>query len=109
MFVALPFRVFRGIVLLPVRVFRVVRSQGFHMIHPENNKQLFLDDYAIESMEDLTRTLHPVDKQGPVIEPDESVGQLAVQSNSPPIWNPDKGLYEWWFGARYSAPAHGRS
>ena len=72
-------------------------------------KQLFLDDYAIESMEGLARTLHPVDKQGPVIEPDESVGQLAVQSNSPPIWNPDKGLYEWWFGARYSAPAHGRS
>ena len=78
-------------------------------IDPQRHKQLFLDDYAIETMEGLDRTLHPVDRQGPVIEPDESVGQLAVQAGNPPIWNPDRGLWEWWFGARYSAPAHGPS
>ncbi len=80
-----------------------------YLIDAGQYKQLFLDDYAIESVEGLTRTLHPVDKQGPVIEPDESIGQLAVQSSSPPQWNPDKELYEWWFGARYSAPPQGRS
>ena len=74
------------------------------LIDAAKHKQLFLDDYAIETMDGLVRTLHPVDKQGPVIEPDESIGQLAVQSSSPPLWNPDRGLYEWWFNARYSTP-----
>ena len=77
------------------------------LIEVAKHKQLFLDDYAVETMDGLVRTLHPVDKQGPVIEPDESTGQLAVQSNSPPIWNPDRGLYEWWFGARYSSRPQG--
>ena len=78
------------------------------LIDAATHKQLFLDDYAIETMDGLVRTLHPVDKQGPVIEPDESIGQLAVQSSSPPIWNADEGLYEWWFNARYSARPFGR-
>jgi hypothetical protein len=60
-------------------------------------------------MQGLVRTLHTIEKQSPVIEPDESVGQLAIQANCPPIWNPDKGLYEWWTAARYSAAPHGPS
>ena len=74
------------------------------LIDAAEHKQLFLDDYAIETTDGLVRTLHPVDKQGPVIEPDESIGQLAVQSSAPPLWNPERGLYEWWFNARYSTP-----
>ena len=67
----------------------VIMANG--LIDAAEHKQLFLDDYAIETMDGLVRTLHPVDKQGPVIEPDESIGQLAVQSSQPAPVEPGEG------------------
>ena len=66
-------------------------------IHPQHHRQLFLDDGAIESMSGLQRVLHQPVNTGPVIQPDRSRGQVAVQSSSVPQWNPEKGVWEWWY------------
>lgn len=78
------------------------------MIDPTEQKQLFLDDSVIEQMSGITRRLHqPVDHQ-PVLRPDRSQGQVAVQSRSAPQWNSEKGLWEWWYWGYYRVPPHGK-
>ena len=78
------------------------------MIDPTKQKQLFLDDAAIEQMSGITRRLQqPVDHQ-PVLRPDRSQGQIAVQSRSAPQWNSEKGLWEWWYWGYYRVPPHGK-
>ena len=50
-----------------------------------------------------TRSLHPPEKFGPLI-------NGGVQSRSAPIWNPEKNLWEWWYmgpGARYARSKDG--
>ena len=66
-------------------------------------KQLFLDDHAIESTQGVVRRLHQPERQGPVLKPDRSRQQTLVQSASVPQWNPDKGLWEWWYLGFYDA------
>ena len=68
-------------------------------IHPGRNKQLFLDDDAIESKYGLRRKLNEPERAGPVIRPDISRGQAGLQTASPPQWNPEKGVWEWWYTA----------
>ena len=78
------------------------------MIDPTQQKQLFLDDSAIAQMNGVTRRLHqPVDHQ-PVLRPDRSQGQVAVQSRSAPQWNSQKALWEWWYWGYYRVPPHGK-
>jgi len=66
-------------------------------IHPDRRRQLFLDDGAIESMSELRRSLHQPARCGPVVRPNRSRGEMHVQSGSAPQWNPDRGLWEWWY------------
>ncbi len=66
-------------------------------IHPLRHRQLFLDDGAVESTSGLQRVLHQPVKAGPVIMPDRSRGERAVQSGSVPQWDPEKGRWEWWY------------
>lgn len=61
------------------------------MIDPKKHRQLFLDDFALESMKGTTRTLHSPKKWGPVI------NGKGVQSRSCPQWNSEKKLWEWWY------------
>ena len=68
-------------------------------IYPGRNKQLFLDDDAIESKYGLRRKLNEPERAGPVIRPDISRGQAGLQTASPPQWNPEKGVWEWWYTA----------
>lgn len=78
------------------------------MIDPIRHKQLFLDDSAIEEMSGVKRQLHqPVDHQ-PVLRPDRSQGQVAVQSRSAPQWNSEKRIWEWWYWSYYRVPPHGK-
>ena len=77
---------------------------GNHAMDPGQHKQLFLDDFAIESMLGVTRRLHPPKKYGPVLRP--SGDQVTVQSSSSPQWNPDKGLWEWWYTPQYDTPMY---
>ena len=74
------------------------------MIHPHERKQLFLNDASIQSTKGVTRTLHQPTKCGPVIRPDPAHNQIAVQSRSAPIWNPEKEVWEWWYWAYYKIP-----
>ena len=66
-------------------------------IDPHRHRQLFLDDGAIASMSGVRRVLHRPVRNGPVIVPDRSRGQCAVQSSSVPQWNPERNLWEWWY------------
>ena len=67
------------------------------MIDPQRHRQLFLDDGAVESMSGLRRILHQPINSTPVIIPDRSRGERAVQSASVPQWNPEIDLWEWWY------------
>ena len=79
-----------------------------HMIQPYRNKQLFLDDHAIESTFGLRRVLNKPTRVGPVIRPDRSRGQISLQTADPPQWNSNKGVFEWFYGGGYAVPPQGR-
>ena len=66
------------------------------LINPKKHRQLFLDDFAVESMRGTTRTLHSPKKWGPVIQGG------GIQSRSCPQWNSAKKLWEWWYFGRHS-------
>ena len=66
------------------------------MINPKKYRQLFLDDFAVESMTGTTRTLHSPKKWGPVLHGG------GIQSRSCPQWNSAKKLWEWWYFGEHS-------
>jgi hypothetical protein len=67
------------------------------LIDPQRHRQLFLDDGAIDSMSGLNRVLHQPVNNTPVLVPERSRGERAVQSGCVPQWNPEKNLWEWWY------------
>ena len=78
------------------------------MIHPDHHKQLFLDDNAIDELQNVHRILHRPQKCGSVIKPDQSRSQVALQSRSVPQWNTEKDLWEWWYWASYPTEPYGQ-
>lgn len=70
-------------------------------------RQLFLDDYCIEEQNGLSRRLHRPAKCGPVLTPDSHLGQISLQSRSAPQWNPDRGLWEWWYWGSWACEPYG--
>ena len=66
-------------------------------IDPLRYRQLFLDDGAVESMSGLRRVLHQPAGRRPVLIPDRSRGERAVQSSSVPQFHPEKEIWEWWY------------
>ena len=80
---------------------------GNTLLQPARHKQLFLDDHTVHAMSGVTRRLHQPVKHGPVLRPDRSRGQSALQSRSSPQWNSEKQLWEWWHNGSYSSPAGG--
>ncbi len=67
------------------------------LIDPKKHRQLFLDDYAVEKKIGVKQTLQPPKKCGPVLKPNRSIGETSIQSRSAPQWNPEKGVWEWWY------------
>ena len=67
------------------------------LIDPKKHRQLFLDDYAVEKKIGVKQTLNPPTKCGPVLKPNRSIGETSIQSRSAPQWNPEKGVWEWWY------------
>ena len=60
-------------------------------------RQLFLDDWGIAKMENLTRTLHQPAKKGAVIRPMPGDADLGcIQIRTAPIWDPDKKVWKLW-------------
>jgi hypothetical protein len=60
------------------------------LIDPKRFHQLFVDDFAVDSITGATRTLHSPRKWGPVI-------TGGIQSRTCPQWNSEKNLWEWWY------------
>ena len=67
------------------------------------HRQLFLDDHATEATDGMTKVLHQPDDRRPVLTPDVSRGQTQLQSKSPPWWNPELGVWEWWYWSMYDS------
>ena len=72
-----------------------------HTLDPYLHRQLFLDDHAIGESSGVRRVLHQPERLGAILKPDVSRGQMALQSKSPPWWNPDLRVWEWWYWAMY--------
>jgi len=70
-----------------------VHEKGFRV--PAGERQLFLDDDAIESIQSLKRTMHPPSKKGAVIRPDITMGG-APQIRTGVIWDPQKEVFKLW-------------
>lgn len=69
---------------------------SLNLINPKKHRQLFLDDFAVESVEGAVRTLHSPKKWGVVLHSDGN------QSRSCPQWNSEKKLCEWWYFGQHS-------
>ena len=68
---------------------------GDYLLEPVRYRQLFLDDYGIESWDGCTKALHQPELCGPCIGPHE--GHSTPQSRNAPCYNPDEGRWEWWY------------
>ena len=62
---------------------------------PLGERQLFLDDYVLESTENLARTLHQPVKRGAVIRPDRP-WETVLQTRSAPAWDEQAKKYRLW-------------
>ncbi len=77
------------------------------MIDTSQYKQLFLDDYAIESTEGVKRTLHSPEDSKPIISPDRSRGEEEATGRTPPQWNSEKSIWEWFYWTAFTVPPIG--
>ena len=49
-------------------------------------------------MSNVSRGRHQPEKCGPVLRPDRTRGQIALESRSVPQWNPERGIRVWKVG-----------
>ncbi len=64
-----------------------------HVTMTLGQKQLFLDDYVVERMEGVERTMHQPEKRGAVFRPYFKNGG-QIQTRSAPMWIPDEEVYK---------------
>ncbi len=57
-------------------------------------KQLFLDDFVVQQISGLRRTMHRPTKRGAVLRPDIPSDGSLVQIRSAPMWVPDEQVYK---------------
>ena len=76
------------------------------LIDPKSHKQLFIDDHAIERTFAIKKNMHKPSRKGAVLKADQGIGQVRVASWSPPLWNGEKDLWEWWYWAMYDGIDH---
>jgi len=70
-------------------------EQAFH-VRP-GQRQLFLDDYGIAKIENLTRTMHQPVKKGAVIRPPPGDPEVrCIQTRTAPIWDPQDNVWKLW-------------
>ena len=65
-------------------------------------KQLFLDDYVLERVSNLQRTMHQPQKRGPVVKADRPSDGQSIATFSAPLWVPSEGVYKVVYECRYS-------
>ena len=70
-------------------------ADKFTVIH--GKRQLFLDDYAVQEVSGLVRTMHQPEKKGAVIKPDPANPEVnCIQIRTAPIWDPQKKVWKLW-------------
>ena len=86
------------LVILVLGVICVDRVRGDPPVIVGVTKQLFFDDYVIEKMEGLKRTVHPAEKHAanPVLIPDQR-WENTVHHPAAVIYNDEKKRYEMWY------------
>lgn len=57
-------------------------------------RQLFLDDFAVDSLSGLVRTMHRPEKRGAVIRPDIPTDGSLIQTRGEPVFSPETGEYK---------------
>jgi hypothetical protein len=73
---------------------------------PVGQRQLFLDDFGIASVDKLTRTMHQPVKRGAVIKPDLP-WELSLQTRCAPAWDPGQKLFKLWMITSTTIPEIG--
>ena len=69
---------------------------------PLGQRQLFLDDVGIASMENLERVMHQPSKKGSVIRP--CGYESVLQTRSAPMWDPEAKIFKLWMITSTSIP-----
>src|SRR5262245_5638390 len=64
-------------------------------------KQLFLDDYILEQVTNLQRTMHQPQKRGPVVKADRPSDGQSIATFSAPLWVPSEGVCKVVYECRY--------
>ena len=70
---------------------------------PLGQRQLFIDDHGIATIERLKRTLHQPAKKGAVIRPDRS-WETVLQTRCAPAWDPEVKRFKLWVVASTTIP-----
>ncbi len=76
----------------PANAARASDENGLRV--PIGQRQLFLDDRVIESVEHLKRTLHQPEKRGAVIRSQNP--SQTIQTRTAPVWDPDQKQFKLW-------------
>jgi hypothetical protein len=87
--------------LLFVAVLCIGVSAQAETSRTQGNKTLFLDDFIVESIDGLTRTMHQPTKRGPVLKAEEPWEGVYIGVFSPPMWIPDEGIFKQVYECRY--------
>ena len=93
-----------------------IREPGF--VYADSTKQLFIDDYAVSSITNVTRTLNKAAKTSPVLVPDKAwessqYGSAAYIYGSV-IYDEQENVYKIWYQGTgqyicYATSADGRN
>ena len=86
---------------LVVAALAIVIPDGAIRVDP-GRKQLFLDDYVLERVTNLQRTMHQPQKRGPVVKADRPSDGQSIATFSAPLWVPSEGVYKVVYECRYS-------
>ena len=63
---------------------------------PSGQRQLFLDDYGIASMDGLTRTMHQPEKRGASIYPISGEEKPCIQTRTAPVRDTERNIWQMW-------------
>ncbi|MCZ6635066.1 MAG: hypothetical protein O7G87_16840 [bacterium] len=63
-------------------------------------KQLFLDDFVVQEIQHLDRTMHRPEKSDPLLKADRPSDGSHIAIASAPMWIPDEGIYKFPYEVR---------
>ena len=68
-----------------------------------SQRQLFLDDYIVERIDGLKRTMHQPAKRGAVIKPDQE-WEVSLQTRCAPAWDEQRKVFKLWMITSTNVP-----